>query len=152
MGTRKPRARRVSKERLGQEAESQLRSNIKPTLEKFWSTVKTKLDAGDARTMEMIARMVQYDRGPGGVTIFNQNLQMNSSLQVDATARVRSFDQIIGKLEEQEKFALQNRMMTAAALENSEPDEDDDEDDDEEQEDANPPETFDAQAELVTQE
>ena len=120
---------RIAKDALAAEAENQLRDNIKETLEKFWLSTKKKLDAGDPKAMEMVARMVQYDKGPGGVTIFNQHLQVTgaAAANTEATARVRSFDQIIGKLEEQDNVARANRLLNAP-VENSE-DDDLDEDD-----------------------
>lgn len=119
---------RLTKEQLGSEADTQLRENAREVLQKFWSSVKNGLDSGDKKTMEMVGRMFQYDKGPGGVTIFNQHMQVNAAVASEATTRVRSFDQIIGKLEEQENAARQNRLLNAP-VENSEPDEDDDEDD-----------------------
>ena len=116
---------RLTKAQLAGEPDAQLRDNAKEVLEKFWSRVKTKLDAGDGKTMEMVSRMFQYDKGPGGVTIFNQhNQQINNGALPEQVSRVRSFDQIIGKLEEQENLARQNRLI-AAPVENSDADEDD---------------------------
>lgn len=93
---------------MANEADKQLRANTREVLESFWKSVKVKLDAGDAKTMELVGRMFQYDKGPGGVTIFNQHLQLNgnSGQSGEQTARVRSFDQIIGKLEEQDEQRL----------------------------------------------
>lgn len=122
---------RLSREQLASEADIQLRDNTKEVLEKFWSRVKTKLDAGDSKTMEMVSRMFQYDKGPGGVTIFNQHLQVNAAASQEQVARVRSFDQIIGKLEDQEAMTRQDRMLAAPQVENS-----DDDDDEEDLEDA----------------
>ena len=119
---------KLSRKQLATEAENQLRENTRDVLTAFWAQVKRKLDTGDNKTMEMVGRMFQYDKGPGGVTIFNQHLQLNNNVSTEQIARVRSFDQIIGKLEEQENLARQNRLI-AAPIENSEPDEDDDDED-----------------------
>lgn len=124
-----PRKRgRLTKEQLGNEADTQLRENAKEVLGKFWTTVKNKLDSGDSKTIEMVGRMFQYDKGPGGVTIFNQHMQVNATAAAEQGARVRSFDQIIGKLSEQSDRERESRLL-AAPLENSEDDEEDSDDD-----------------------
>src|SRR5476651_2270887 len=115
---------RMTKQQLAVEADAQLRDNAKTTLQKFWNAVNNGLDKGDKHAIELVARAFQYDKGPGGVTIFNQHMQVNATATTEATTRVRSFDQIIGKLEEQENAARQNRLLNAP-VENSEPDEDD---------------------------
>lgn len=112
---------RLSQEQLTNEVNAQLRDNSKEVLQKFWTSIKNRLDAQDNRTIEMVGRMFQYDKGPGGVTIFNQHLQVNGAAQEAASSRVRSFDQIIGKLEEQENLARQNRLLNAP-VENSDED------------------------------
>jgi hypothetical protein len=119
---------RLTKQQLAVEADVQLRDNAKNTLQKFWTAVNNGLDKGDKHAIELVARAFQYDKGPGGVTIFNQHNQITATQNIEATTRVRSFDQIIGKLEEQENAARQNRLLNAP-IENSEPDEDDDDDD-----------------------
>lgn len=121
---------RLSKEQLASEVQNQLADNSKEVLSKFWTRVKLNLDAGDAKTMEMVSRMFQYDKGPGGVTIFNQHLQLNGAATTEQATRVRSFDQIIGKLEEQENISRQNRLI-AAPVENSDDDEIEDDEDSE---------------------
>ena len=126
---------RLSRKQLASEAENQLRDNAKKTLMNFWNQVNKKLDSGDTKTMEMVGRMFQYDKGPGGVTIFNQHLQVNGAQTVEQTARVRSFDQIIGKLEDQYNLARSNRML-AAPVANSEEDNEDEDTEDEEITDA----------------
>ena len=116
---RKPRG--LTKEQLAQEADSQLRGNAKETLDNFWVAVNAGLKRGDKHCIELVARAFQYDKGPGGVTIFNQHLQVNGAAAGgDAVQRVRSFDQIIGKLEDQDALR-RNRLLEAAPLENSEP-------------------------------
>lgn len=119
----------MTKQQLAAEADVQLRDNAKNTLQKFWDAVNKGLDRGDKHAIELVARAFQYDKGPGGVTIFNQHMQVNATQNVEATTRVRSFDQIIGKLEEQENLSRQNRLL-AAPVENSEPDEDEESDGD----------------------
>lgn len=120
---------RLTKQQLAVEADVQLRDNAKETLANFWIAINDGLKRGDKHCVELVARAFQYDKGPGGVTIFNQHNQINATQNIEATTRVRSFDQIIGKLEEQENAARQNRLLNAP-VENSE-DEDDDEDGDE---------------------
>lgn len=120
-----PRAKRLTKEQLSQEADLQLRGNAREMLKKWFVAVNGQIEKGDNRTIEMVGRMFQFDKGPGGITIFNQHLQVNQA-HADAGSRVKSFDQIIAKLEERD--AIQRQL--AAPLENSE-DDDDDEDGDE---------------------
>lgn len=118
----------MTKQQLASEADVQLRDNAKETLANFWIAVNAGLKRGDKHCVELVARAFQYDKGPGGVTIFNQHMQVNATQNVEATTRVRSFDQIIGKLEEQENLSRQNRLL-AAPVENSEPDDQDEESD-----------------------
>ncbi len=115
---------------MGSLAEDLMREHSREVLTDWWSIIKHKLRLGDAKTMEMVGRMYQYDKGPGGVTIFNQHLQVNNT-QGESAPRVRSFDQIIGKLEEAENIARQNRLLNAPVspdLENSDEDAEDIED------------------------
>lgn len=123
----------LTKAQLAKEADKQLRENARGLLKKWFTAVEGQIDKGDNRTIEMVGRMFQFDKGPGGVTIFNQHLQVNQAGGGDAPARVRSFDQIIGKLEDRDNVARQSRLL-AAPVENS--DEDEDYDDDEKIEDA----------------
>ncbi len=123
---RQTRRRKLSSKQMASLADVQLRKNSQEVLESFWETVKAKLRRGDSKTMEMVSRMYQYDRGPGGVTIFNQHLQVNGG-GGDVTARVRSFDQIVGKLEEQQNLARQARLAgVPGVIENAESDEETD--------------------------
>jgi hypothetical protein len=117
-----PRSKRLTKEQLSKEADIQLRDNARGMLSKWFVAVNSQIEKGDNRTIEMVGRMFQFDKGPGGITIFNQHLQVNQA-NSDAPSRVKSFDQIIAKLEERD--AVQRQL--AAPLENSE-EEDDDED------------------------
>lgn len=118
---------RITKQQLAVEADAQLRDNARETLSNFWIAVNAGLKKGEKHAIELVARAFQYDKGPGGVTIFNQHMQVNASAATEATTRVRSFDQIIGKLEEQENQSRQHRLLNAP-LENSEPDDDEDDD------------------------
>lgn len=93
----------LTKAQLGREADKQLRENARELLKKYFVAVDKKLQQGDNRTIEMVSRMFQFDKGPGGVTIFNQHLQVTAQQPQEQTARVRSFDQIIGKLEDTDK-------------------------------------------------
>ncbi len=110
------RTKRLTKEQLSKEADVQLRDNARGMLQKWFVAVNSQIEKGDNRTIEMVGRMFQFDKGPGGITIFNQHLQVNQP-NSDAPARVRSFDQIIAKLEERD--AVQRQL--AAPLENSDP-------------------------------
>ncbi len=120
------RSRRLSKAQLAREADKQLRENARIMLKKWFVSVNAKIDDGDGRTIEMVGRMFQFDKGPGGVTIFNQHLQLNGATS-DQSARVRSFDQIIGKLEDTD--SVSRTRLLSEAMENSEPDDDDDDED-----------------------
>lgn len=91
----------LNKKQLAVEPDLQLRKNVRPLLEKFFASMARKVDEGDPKALELFARMVQYDKGPGGVTIFNQNNTQVNGVSPEQTNRVRSFDQIIGKLEDQ---------------------------------------------------
>lgn len=128
-----PRKARLTKEQLAKEADLQLRENARNLLKNWFKAVDQKIAVGDNRTIEMVGRMFAFDKGPGGVTIFNQHLQVNGVSQ-ESGARVRSFDQIIAKLEEKDNVSRQQRMLEAP-VENSE-EEDDDEEGDEDIQDA----------------
>lgn len=121
---------RLTKDQLAEAPEMYLRDNARGMLEKWHSGIQNRLDAGDMRAYELVARLFQMDKGPGGVTIFNQHLTLNAAAGggEPAAARVRSFDQIVLKLEEQENVARQNRLLSAP-LENADDDEDDEEND-----------------------
>lgn len=107
-----PRPRgQLTKDQLAKEADIQLRNNARVMLQKWFVSVNKKIDQGDGRTMEMVGRMFQFDKGPGGVTIFNQHLQLNQNSGNGDSAgatRLRNFDQIVGRLEDQEAHALLN--------------------------------------------
>lgn len=118
-----PRKARLTKEQLAKEADLQLRENARNLLTKWFVSVEKQIDRGDNRTIEMVGRMFQFDKGPGGITIFNQHMQVNAAA-ADAPARVRSFDQIIAKLEDRDNVQRQ----LAAPLENSEEDDLDEDD------------------------
>jgi len=118
-----PRSKRLTKEQLAQEPEKQLKENTRESLKKFWQGLQAAMDRGERWAFELVSRTYAYDKGPGGVTIYNQHLQVNHSTSADTTSRVKSFDQIIAKLEERD--AVQRQL--AAPLENSE-DEDDEDD------------------------
>ena len=74
-----PRAKRLTKEQLSQEADLQLRGNAREMLKKWFVAVNGQIEKGDNRTIEMVGRMFQFDKGPGGITIFNQHLQVNQA-------------------------------------------------------------------------
>ncbi len=112
---------RLSREQWAVEVDSQLRDNAKDTLNKYWESVKRSLDKDERWAVELVARSFQYDKGPGGITIFNQHNILNQAGGGPAAARVKSFDQIIGKLEEQENLARQKRLLNAP-IENSDED------------------------------
>lgn len=120
------RSKRLTKEQLALEPEKQLKENTRESLKKFWTGLQSAMDRGDRWAFELVSRTYAYDKGPGGVTIYNQHLSLNQSAATDSPARVKSFDQIIAKLEERD--AVQRQL--AAPLENSDPDNDDDEEDD----------------------
>jgi hypothetical protein len=90
----------LTREELADEPGIQLRKHSREVLEKYWASVKSKLDGGDMRALEMVARTYQYDRGPGGITIFSQSVSLNNGF--DKPDRIRSFDQIVAKLEERD--------------------------------------------------
>ena len=140
-----PRKFRLTKEQLAKEPEVQLRENSRDVLKKFWSGLGRALDKEERWAYELVSRTYSYDKGPGGVTIYNQHLQVNGGAAPAQNERVRSFDQIISKLEDRDKLAPEMRLLGAApgTLENSEPDEEDE--DDEEADDV-------LDAELVAQE
>lgn len=119
---RKPN--RLTKAQLSSEADIQLRDNARVMLQKWFVAVNRNIEAGDNKTIEMVGRMFQYDKGPGGITIFNQHMQVNAAANADAPARVRSFDQIIAKLEETDNMARANRGLLLESAENSEEDDD----------------------------
>lgn len=135
---------RLTKQQLSNEVEGQLRDHSKEVLEKYWAAVKRKLDDGDNRTLELVGRMFQYDKGPGGVTIFNQHLQVNGGATHNAVEnRLRSFDQIIGKLDEESRIARENRLLAPPPpVENSDPDNDEYDDDPEDDDAPGEPESI----------
>lgn len=120
-----PRSNRLTKEQLSKEPENQLRENTRESLRKFWLGLQAAMDRGERWAFELVSRTYAYDKGPGGVTIYNQHLQVNNQANSDAPSRVKSFDQIIAKLEERD--AVQRQL--AAPLENSEEDDDEDSED-----------------------
>ncbi len=122
------RAKSLTKEQLAKEPEKQLKENTRESLKKFWTGLQAAMDRGDRWAFELVSRTYAYDKGPGGVTIYNQHLQVNNSANIEAPSRARSFDQIIAKLEERD--AVQRQL--AAPLENSDPDVDDELGEDEE--------------------
>lgn len=134
---------RLTKEQLAKEPEKQLKENTRESLKKFWSGLQLAMDRGDRWAFELVSRTYAYDKGPGGVTIYNQHLQVNQSTVADAGSRVRSFDQIIAKLEDRDNIQRQLNVP----LDNSEPD-DDDESDEEGDPDIQDAETEDADADL----
>jgi|ERR1700722_15614641 len=131
-----PRKFRLTKEQLAKEPEMQLRENSRDVLKKFWVGVGKALENQERWAFELVSRTYSYDKGPGGVTIYNQHLQVGGGAAPAQTERVRSFDQIIAKLEDRDKLGAQR--LLEAPIENSEPDEEDDEDseDDDEIQDA----------------
>ncbi len=104
----------LTKAQLQKEAEKQLRENSREVLGKFWGSVKRGLDKGEKHAMEMVARMYAYDKAPGGITIFNQHLQVNGAATAEQGRRGRSFDQIVNKLEGQDHEQRSQRLLTAA--------------------------------------
>lgn len=124
-----PRKFRLTKEQLAKEADTQLRENARALLTSWFKSTIKNVENGDNRTIEMVGRMFQFDKGPGGITIFNQHMNLNAANSGEAPARVRSFDQIVAKLEDRDNVARQ----IAAPLENSE--EDDEFENDEDAED-----------------
>lgn len=121
-----PRVKRLTSDQLGKEADLQLRKNARGMLSKWFLAVDKKIEQGDNRTLEMVGRMFQFDKGPGGVTIFNQHMQVNATPS-EAPTRARSFDQIIAKLEDRDN---QNRAVAQIEAGDANSDDDDEGEDD----------------------
>lgn len=92
----KSRKRRIKADGLAKEVEAQMLDNAKEVLEKKWQAVKKALDAGERWACELVARQFEGDKGPGGVNILSQTLNMNGGAQ-DSSAR--SLESIVRKLE-----------------------------------------------------
>ncbi len=90
------RQRRISKAGLGREVERQMLENAPDVLSKKWAAVKKALDAGERWACELVARQFEGDKGPGGVNILSQTLNVTGASQDPS---VRSLESIVRKLE-----------------------------------------------------
>jgi hypothetical protein len=96
-----PKNRRLTAKQLAAEPDVQLRDNIRPLLSGFWKQLQAGVDRGDMKALKMAAEIVNYTKGPGGITIFNQQMVAGGG-RVEGQ-RARSFDQIIDQLEEKDR-------------------------------------------------
>lgn len=95
------RLRPISQQQLPEEASRHLRINSRVILSALWESLERRLKADDPKAAELVARMFAYDKAPGGVTIYNQSLQVNPGIAaITGGGKIRSFDQIIGRFEQ----------------------------------------------------
>lgn len=99
----KRRNRRISKANLSREVEAQMLDNAKEVLEKKWQAVKKALDAGERWACELVARQFEGDKGPGGVNILSQTLNLAGGAQDPS---IRSLESIVRKLEVKDSLRI----------------------------------------------
>ena len=97
----KPKVRSLNEKQLAEEPKRQLRINSKAVLEELWLSLQRRLKADDPRAAELVARMFAYDKAPGGVSIYNQGVQISAPAQSPG-GKIISFDQLIGRIESRE--------------------------------------------------
>ncbi len=96
------KARKVrSKEKLAAEIDRQLLEQAPEMLQKKWVALGKALDKGERWAVELIARQFEGDRGPGGINIVSQTLNVAAAEQATAA---RSLESIILKLEARDQF------------------------------------------------
>lgn len=92
----KKRRRRLTKANLAQEVERQMLEAAPEILQKKWAAVKVALDKGERWACELVARQFEGDKGPGGINILSQTLNVAGTSQDPS---VRSLESIVRKLE-----------------------------------------------------
>ncbi len=93
---KKPKKRRIKAEGLAKEVERQMLENASEVLSKKWEAVKLALDNRERWACELVARQFEGDKGPGGVSIMSQTLNVSASSQ---DPNVRGLESIVRKLE-----------------------------------------------------
>ncbi len=100
---KKPRTRRVkTKEALAAEIERQLLEQAPEMLRKKWEALGIALGKGERWAVELIARQFEGDRGPGGVNIISNTL--NVAAAAEAASGARSLESIVRRLEAKDQF------------------------------------------------
>ncbi len=75
--------------------------NAPEMLQKKWEALGVALGKGERWAVELIARQFEGDRGPGGVNIISNTLNVAAAEQA---AGARSLESIILKLEARDQF------------------------------------------------
>ncbi len=98
----KKKVRRVrSKEGLSKEIERQLLENAPEMLQKKWEALGVALGKGERWAVELIARQFEGDRGPGGVNIVSNTLNLAAAEQ---STNVRSLEAIVRQMEARDEL------------------------------------------------
>lgn len=95
--------RRISAAGLPREVERQMLENAPDVLAKKWAAVKVALDKGERWACELVARQFEGDKGPGGVNILSQTLNVSGGSQDPS---VRSLESIVRKLEVKDNLRI----------------------------------------------
>lgn len=94
----KRRRRITSKAALLKEAEKQFMDASPETLQEYHRGIGLALKRGDKWAFELVARLYYNDKGPGGVSITQQTLNVSAAAEKDAGPK-GGYDSIIRMLE-----------------------------------------------------
>ncbi len=101
----KPKPKKIrkvrNKEALAKEIDRQLLENAPEMLRQKWEALGIALGKGERWAVELIARQFEGDRGPGGVNIVSQTLNIAAAEQGN---NARSLESIVRRLEAKDQF------------------------------------------------
>jgi hypothetical protein len=90
-----PKPKKVTAKNLEKFQQDKYLQNVGPMLDEVYTALRTKVKDGNMRAIEMALQVCNLVKGQGGVTVLNQIVQNNNTVQQNTrgfAALVRSLD------------------------------------------------------------